>query len=529
MLIRNGRIVDGAGNPWFWGDVRIEGKRIAEMGSDLEKQGEPVIDARKRIVCPGFFDMHSHSEIPLLVDGEGHSKIRQGITTEVTGESQSPGPLYGLALEEGRLSFSRHGVEPTWTTLGEYFEVIEEKGISLNLISYVGHGNIRQSVFGNEPRAPTASELEEMKQLVAQAMEEGAFGLSSAICSPPGIYAEKEELVELCKVVGAHGGIHASHLRDEGDTILEALNEFIEVTEASNCPTDIFHLKVAGENNWRKLAPIVLQTIEAARARGVDITANQYPYNFSSLNLQMPHWTHKGGREAMVARLKDPEHRPRIRRELIEGWPGSMIKQARGEWEGIVVSSVFTEKNRPIQGKTIAEIGRMRGMDPVDVAMDLLIEENARMTVLYHWMSEEDIAEIMQTPWVSICTDGMAVRPEGILGRGVPHPRYYGTFPRILGRYVREKKVLRLEDAVRKMTSLAAQRLKIFDRGLLKPGMYADIVIFDPETVMDMATYQQPHQYPKGIDYVLVNGEIVIEEGEHTGARPGKVLRSTDG
>jgi N-acyl-D-aspartate/D-glutamate deacylase len=528
VLIKGGRIVDGAGNPWFRGDVRTGGEYITEIGLNLKQKDETVIDAKGKIICPGFFDMHSHSEYPLLVDGEGHSKIRQGITTDVTGESTSPAPLKGLALEEARLILRRYDIEPTWRTMTEYFKHVERKGISPNLVCLVGHSTVRQCVFGNEPREPTDSELDEMKDLVAQAMEEGAFGLASSLSHPPGNYAEHREFTELCKVVRSKNGYYSRHLRDEGDHILDALKELIDVGEASGCPVEVLHIKIAGEHNWRKLTPLLLKAIEDARARGVDITANQYPYEFGSAGLAncMPYWSRQGGTNRMVERLRNPETRMKIRSELEAGWPGSWLKETQGEWKGVIVSAVVTEANFHLQGKSIEEIGAIRGVEPVEAFFDVLIEENGTVTALYKWVSDDDISEIMQKPWVSFCTDGSAIRPEGILGEGHPHPRYYGTYAKILSKYVRERKVITLENAIRKATSLSAQRLGIQDRGIIKKGMYADINVFNPETVVDTATYQQPHQYPIGIDYVLVNGEIVIDKGNHTRALPGRVLKS---
>ncbi|MDA1096123.1 MAG: D-aminoacylase [Chloroflexi bacterium] len=529
ILVRDGRVVDGTGNPWFHADVRIVDDRIVEIGRGLaSRTGERVIDAKGRVVCPGFFDMHSHSEYPLLVDGDGQSKIRQGITTDVTGESTSAGPLYGLAREEAQRALRQFGIEPDWTTLAEYFRRIESQGIALNLVCYVGHSTVRQGVFGNEPRPPTERELSDMKRIVAQAMDEGAFGLSSSLSHPPGNYAETSEFVELCRVVAAKGGIYTRHLRDEGDGVLDALQEFIDVGEFSGCPIEVFHIKVAGEHNWRRLTPLVIEAVESARRRGVDITASQYPYEYGSAALAncMPYWSRQGGTGAMVERLRDPELRQRIRAEMDAGWPGSWFKETRGGWEGVVVSTVVTDQNRPHQGRTIAEIARLKGAEPVDVFFDLLIEEGGTVTSMFYWMAEDDIADLMRRPWVSICTDAAAVQPEGVLGRAHVHPRYYGAFPRLFGRYVRERGILTLEDAVRKATSLGALRLGIRDRGTLRPGAYADIVVFDEAGVADTATYEQPHAYPRGIDHVIVNGEVVIEDGEHTGARPGRVLRS---
>ena len=529
ILIRNGRIVDGTGNPWFRSDVRIRDDRIAEIGPGLLRaRTETAIDADDRIVSPGFFDMHSHSEYPLLVDGEAHSKIRQGITTDVTGESTSAAPLLGLALEEAQRALRQYEIEPDWTSMSEYFSRVEAGGISLNLVCYVGHSTVRQSVFGNEPRPPSSQELDEMKRLVAEAMDQGAFGLSSSLSHPPGNYAATPEFVELCKVVAAKGGVYTRHLRDEGDTVLDALRELIDVGEGSGCPVEVFHIKVAGEQNWSRLSPLVIDMVEDARQRGIDITASQYPYEYGSAGLAncMPYWSRQGGTGAMVDRLRDPELRQRIRAELEAGWPGSWLKETRGAWDGIVVSTVVTDANRPLQGRTVTDIARERETEPVETFFDILVEEGGTVTAMFYWMAEGDIADLMRRPWVSICTDGSAIRPDGLLGRSHPHPRYYGTFPRLLGTYVRERGVLTLEDAVRKATSLGAQRLGITDRGVLRPGAFADVVVFDKERVAGASTYQQPHQFPIGIDHVIVNGDMVIEDGAHTGAKPGRVLKS---
>jgi len=527
IIIRGGHVIDGAGNPWIETDVGIRGGRIVRVGRLDSKQALRVIDATGQVVTPGFIDMHTHSEYPLLYDGNAQSKIRQGVTTEVVGEATSPGPIEGPAVGQAKVMLKRYNVDLTWNTLDGYFQRLSKTGTSVNVASYVSSCQVRYDVIGYENRPPSGEELEKMRQLVASTMEQGAFGLTNAIEAKCG-YAKTDELIELAKVVSRYGGIYATHVRGEGDTILDSVREAIEIGEKANVPVEIFHLKVAGKNNWGRM-PEVIRLIESARARGVDINANQYPYiaaNHPMLPL-LPPWALEGGVDKTMERLRDPQLRSRMKQEIedgLHGWDDNKVQQSGG-WQGVVIGGMQTEKNAVLAGKTLEELGTIRGKDPADAFFDLLLEEHGQVMCILFMMNEKDVQTALREPWLDIASDGSSLSIEGLLAAGHPHPRNYGTFPRILGHYVRDEKVLTLEDAVRRMTSLSAQRLGLKDRGLLREGYWADVVVFDPNRVIDKATFSSPKQYPEGINYVLVNGHVVIDQGSHTGERPGVVLR----
>jgi N-acyl-D-amino-acid deacylase len=527
VLIRDGRVVDGSGNPWIKADVGIRAGRIARIGRLERAQASRVIDANGKVVTPGFIDMHTHSEYPLLYDGSAQSKIRQGVTTEVVGEGTSPGPIEGPTIEPAKEMLKRFKIDLTWRTLDGYFERLKKSGSSVNVASYVSAGQVRDDVLGYANRPPDADELGRMRKLVASTMEEGAFGLVDALEATGG-YAKTDELIELAKVVSRYGGIYATHMRGEGDTVLDSVREAIEIGEKGGVPVEIFHLKVAGSNNWGRM-PEVVALIESARARGVDINANQYPYiaaNHPTLPL-LPPWALEGGVDKTMERLKDPQLRARMKHDIMEGLPDWTQNYVRlsGGWKGIVVGATRSDKNASLPGKTLEDNGKLRGKDPADAFFDLLLEEHGQVSCMPFMMNEKDVQTLLRAPWVDIASDGTSLATEGVLGEGHPHPRNFGTFPRILGHYVRQEKVLTLEDGVRRMTSLAAQRLGVKDRGLLREGFWADVVVFDPDRIADRATFEQPKQYPEGIDYVLVNGRVVIDRGKHTGARPGMMLR----
>ncbi len=471
--------------------------------------------------------MHGHSGIPLLVSGLAECTLQQGITTVSEGEGESIAPALGFAAEEIRRSLAFYGLALDWTTLGEFFDRLDRQGIASNLYAYVSHGTVRQAVYGVENRPPSGTELQRMREHVEQAMQDGAFGLSSSMSHPPGVWASTDEFVELARVAASHGGLYARHLEDESDSLIEAIEGVIAVGEQAGLPVEIFHLKVAGPRNWGRLARRAIQVIEDARARGVDVVADQYPYVRSGWPLanSVPSWAREGGDDAMLRRLADPATRRRIRAEIERGFTNSGIGMTKDGLENVYISTLGSAGNQDLVGRSVAEIARARGAEPIETFFDLLIEEEARVRATYWWMSEEDVETIMRAPWVAFGTDGMAVAPTGPLSRGKPHPRYYGTFPRILGRFVRERGILSLEEAIRKATSLPAQRLGLRDRGLLREGFWADIVVFDPETIIDRATYDDPHRFPEGIAHVVVNGVPVIDRGRHTGARPGRVLR----
>ena len=530
LLIVHGTIVDGSGSPWFQGSVAVKDGRIADVGRLPEASARRVIDASGLVVAPGFIDLHAHSDYTLLVDGTAQSKIRQGVTTEILGEASSAGPVVGPAVEDFEKSLSplsqKGGVRLDWTTLGEYFARVERQGVSLNIASYVGSGQVRLCVLGNVGRAPTAEELGKMKGLVEQAMRDGALGLSSGLIYPPNAFAKTDELIALAKVAAKYSGIYVTHIRGEGEHGLQAIQEAIEISEKAGLPAHIFHFKMDGQANWGGMGEQV-KRIQAARDRGVDITANLYPYVAGMTGLQMciPPKYQEGTPEQVVARLKDPKVRAEIRQAITQGLPGWESNEVRsvGGWHGVMVASVQKPENKPYEGKRLDEIARMMGKDPLDALCDLLIAESGSADAIYFSMNAQDVRLAMQQPWVGIGSDGAAVNP-GMKFMGRPHPRFYGTFPRLLGFYVREQKVLALPDAIRKMTSLPAQITGLTDRGLLRPGMAADITIFDPKIVADRATFENPLQYPVGIPYVIVNGVVVIDQGQHTGAKPGRVL-----
>ena len=526
LLIVGGHIIDGSGGPWFAGSVAVKDGTIADVGRLPNATARQVIDAKGLVVSPGFIDLHSHSDYTLLVDGAARSKIYQGVTTEILGEAESAAPVVGPVVPDFDKSLRRYGFQRDWTTLGEYFARVERQGISVNIASYVGSGQVRNCVLGNVNRAPTAEELEKMKTLVEQAMREGAIGMSSGLIYPPNAFATTDELIELAKVAAKYGGVYASHIRSESDTSLSAIDEAIEISEKGGLPAHIFHFKKYGHNNWGHM-PEQVARIQAARDRGVDITADQYPYIAAMTGLEMclPPKFLEGTSEQNVERLKDPKNRAEIRRAIetgLPGWGDDEVKSVGG-WHGVLVASLQKPENKKYEGRRMDEVARMMGKDPLDALCDLLISEGGAAEAVYFGMNAADVELAMKQPWVGIGSDGVAVTPQ-MEFIGKPHPRFYGTFPRVLGYYVREQKVLTLPEAIRKMTSFAAQINGLSDRGLLRPGLAADIAIFDPATVGDKATFENPLQYSVGVEYVIVNGTVVLNKGEHTGAKPGRVL-----
>ena len=525
IVVVNGMVVDGSGSGRFPADIAVIGDTIERIGrlSDAEKRSARcLIDATDLIVSPGFIDIHTHSDYALLVDGTAQSKIRQGVTTEVLGESRSAGPVIGQASRS-----APYGIVVDWSTLGGYFERLEQCGVSVNVASYVGATQVRLCVLGEDSRDPTEAEMDEMRDLVVQAMEDGAFGLSSALLVPPNTYITTGQLVELAQAVKPYGGIYSTHIRSEGEGIQDALREAVETGERAGVPVDIIHLKVADRRLWGQMED-VCDLLEQARKRGLQVTANQYPYiaGQNDLVALVPPWAMENGHEEMMNHLARPSSRRRMERDIYEGIPDWFNHYlAMGDWEGCVVASVTTEKNKPFEGESLAEISKRLGKSPTDVTFDLLLEEGGSVPAVYFLMSEQDVCHAMQQPWVSFGSDGTAVQPEGILGEGKPHPRWYGTFPRILGRYVREEGVISLEEAIRKMTSLNAAKLGITDRGMLVEGNKADVTIFDAERIVDRATFENPHQYPLGVEHVIVNGVMVLDKGSHLGTKPGRVLR----
>ncbi len=529
VLIRNGKVVDGSGNPWVHADIGIMGDRIAFIGTaapDVKAKRE--IDAKGLIVAPGFIDMLGQSETSLLVDKQAVSKLTQGVTTEITGEGESIAPVDQLIVDESKDWSEHFKVMIDWKSLDQYFARLAKQGSGINLGTYVGATQVRKIALGNADRAPNAHELEVMREAVEDAMYDGAFGVSSSLIYAPAAYARTDELIELAKVAAKHGGIYASHIRNEGDREMEALDEAFEIARQAKIPVEIFHLKVSGKQNWGKMKEVIAR-IEEARAEGLDITADQYPYiaSATSLGASIPPKYHEGGKEAFIARLKDPKIRAQIRAELSPTGGNGFENMWRGVGgpEGVMVISVLNPQLKQYEGKTVAQIAQAQKKDPFEALLDLLIADNDNTGAVYFSMDESDVRLAMQQPWVSVGTDYGEVNPEGPLGESKSHPRAYGSFPRILGKYVREEKVLRLEDAIRKMTSLAAQKVKLEKRGMLKPDYFADITIFDPQTIKDVATFENPNRPSTGIEYVLVNGVLSLEGGKVTGKLGGRPLR----
>jgi N-acyl-D-aspartate/D-glutamate deacylase len=526
LVIRTGKIVDGTGNPWRHADLAIRGDRIAAIGVIPPDSARREIDARGLVVAPGFIDIHSHSDYLLLEDGSAQSKIRQGVTTEVLGESGSAGPYQGQFSPP---AFTVQGKSERWTALGDYFDLVERAGVSPNVASFVGLGNVWKCVMGWSHQRPTAAQLDAMKALVEQAMKQGACGLSCALAMPPDSLATTDDLVELCKVVARYGGRFVVHVRNEGAGVFEAIREAIEVGRRAGVAVEILHIKIADQVNWGRMAEVV-KLVDDARNAEVDVQADVYPYTRGQNYLAsiVPPWAHEGGTAKMLARLKDPKERPKLKKDIREGIPGwyNHYTAVGGDWSRMLVSA----GNR-YQGLTMDRVLALRAKgkdpapDPLDDLFDLLIEEGGSVATVYDHHTEKDMTLAMVQPWCSIGSDGLAYATEGPLRRGHPHPRSFGTFPRVLGVYVRRLGLLRLEEAVRKMTSMNAAKIGVQDRGLLRPGSFADVTLFDPDRVSDRATYEEPFRYSEGIEYVIVNGQVVLERGKHTGARPGRALR----
>jgi dihydroorotase/N-acyl-D-amino-acid deacylase len=527
LIITNGHIIDGTGSPWYSGDIGIRDGKIAAIGNLAAAPRTRTIDAAGKVVAPGFIDMLGQSELTILVDPRLPSKIYQGITTEITGEGGSVAPLNDAIIRADHTGYEHYHITPDWRTLREYFARLEKQGMGINLASYVGATQVRRMILGDDDKQPAPEQLDQMKALVQQAMRDGAVGLSTALVYAPAPYAKTEELIALAEEASKFGGIYATHMRDEGDRVIPAIDEALRIGREAHIPVEIWHIKVAGKENWGRM-PEVVAKINAARTEGVDISANTYAYTawFNTMSAFIPPWAHDGGDVKLVERLKDPAMRQRIRKDLL-----TSSNTWQNEWqeipgpESVLIGVVQNPKLLPLQGKTLAEIAKLWNKDPMDALFDLLSEDNAFTEVAVFGMSEPDVALALQQPWVSIDNDSEGTSPEGILGQEHPHPRAYGTFPRILRKYVREEKKLTLEDAIRKFSALPAQRMRLIDRGVLKAGMWADLVVFDPTTIRDVATFDNPNQLSQGMEYVLVNGVAVIDQGKMTGGKPGKVLR----
>ena len=527
LIIRNGHIIDGTGSPWYSGDIGIRNGRIAAIGFLGAAQAKRTIDAHGMVVAPGFIDMLGQSELTILVNPHLPSKIFQGITTEITGEGGSAAPLNDAIIQADKLGYDHLKLTPDWRTLRQYFTRLEKQGMGINLATYVGATQVRRMVLGDDKVQPTPAQLEQMKALVRDAMRDGAVGVSTSLQYAPAPYASTEELIALAAEASKFGGIYATHMRSEGSAIIAAIDEAVRIGREAHIPVEIWHLKAAGKPQWGWMPRIVAQ-IEKARASGVDVGANTYanPAWFNTFSAFIPPWAHDGGDAKMIERLKDPAMRARIRKEmetLSDDWDNEWQEIAGPE--SIIVSVVQNPQLLPLQGKTIAEIARLWNKDPFDTIFDLLIQDNAYTYVAVFGMSEPDVALALQQPWVSVDNDSQGTAPDGLLGQEHPHPRAYGTFPRILRKYVREEMKLHLEDAIRKFSALPAERMRLADRGVLKAGMWADVVVFDPATITDRATFENPNQLSVGMEYVLVNGVPVIDGGKPTNALPGKVIR----
>lgn len=526
VVIRNATIYDGSGEAPFAGSIAINGEKIAAVGDLGNAQGEIEIDADGKAVAPGFINMLSWATTSLIADGKSQSDIRQGVTLEVFGEGWSEGPLteemkQQILAQQGDFTYN---IE--WTTLGEYMDYLVEKGISPNIASFVGATTVRIHELGEEDRPPTAEELARIKELVRVAMQEGALGLGTSLIYTPAFYAKTDELIALAKVASEHGGIYISHMRSEGNRLLEALDELITIAREADIPAEVYHLKAAGKENWDKLDDVI-KKIEAARAEGLQITADMYTYiaGATGLDASMPPWVQEGGFDKWRARLMDDAIRKKVKEEMVEKtdeWEN--LGLAAGP-EGMLLVGFKSDSLKLLTGKTVAEVAEMRGTSPQDVIIDLVIEDESRVETVYFLMSEENIERQIALPWMTFCSDAASLAPEGVFLKRNPHPRAYGNFARLLGKYVRDQQVIPLEEAIRRLTSLPAENLNIRQRGKLEKGYFADVVVFDPATIRDHATFEKPHQYSTGVQHVFVNGAQVLKDGEHTGALPGKVVR----
>ena len=527
FLIRHGHIVDGTGAPWYSGDLAVKDGHIAAIGRLDSATAKQVVDVGGKVVAPGFIDMLGQSEKSILVTPQLPSKIFQGITTEFTGEGESAAPLSDAVVAADSVTWKHYGLTPDWRTFREFFARLEKQGLGINLGSYVGATQVRRVVLGDGDKTPDAQQLDSMKALVRQAMLDGAVGVSTSLQYPPAPYAKTDELVALATEAAKYGGTYATHMRSEGDRIFQSIDEAVTIGREAGIPVEIWHLKSAGKSNWGRMPKIVAK-IDSARRAGLDLAADTYAYPawFNSMSAFVPPWALDGGTAKLVERLRDPASRRRIRREMLT--PSSAWDN---EWqeipgpESVLISVVQNPALLQYQGKTLAEVAKMRKADPIETLLDLLADDHAFTSVAVFGMSESDIAVALKQPWVSIDNDSQGTSPDGPLGKEHPHPRAYGTFPRIIRKFVREEHRLTLEEAIRKFTSLPASRMRIADRGVLKAGMWADVVVFDPDSIRDKATFAEPNQLAAGISWVLVNGAPVIADGKATGALPGRVLR----
>jgi N-acyl-D-aspartate/D-glutamate deacylase len=526
VVIKGGTIYDGTGGEGRQADVALRGDRIAGVGDFKNRPAKHLIDARGLTVAPGFINMLSWSTESLIADGHSQSEIRQGVTTEIMGEGESMGPVNDRVRDKMLRDQKDIHYEIKWTTLAEYLRFLEARGISCNVASFIGATTIRENVIGFEDKAPTPEQLDQMRALVRQEMEAGALGIGTSLIYPPAFYAKTPELVELCKVAAKYQGKYISHMRSEGNQLLEALDELIQISRQARIPAEVYHIKAAGKSNWPKLDSL-LARIEAAQKEGLKITADMYTYTAAGTGLDacLPPWTEDGGYPALFKRLHDPAIREKIAAEVntpSDAWEN--LYQAAGSPNNILLVGFKSEKLKPLTGQSVAEVAKMRGKDPIETIMDLIAEDESRIDSIYFLMSEENVRKEMAKPWISFGSDEASQAPEGVFLKSNPHPRAYGNFARVLGKYARDEKLISLGEAIRRLSALPATNLGLDHRGYLKEGMFADVVVFDPATIGDRATFARPHQYAVGMKHVFVNGVQVVKDGEHTGATPGRAL-----
>jgi N-acyl-D-amino-acid deacylase len=526
VIIKGGMVYDGTGTEPKQADVAIRGDRIAGIGDFKTAKAKTVIDAKGLAVAPGFINMLSWSTESLIQDGRSQSEIRQGVTTEIMGEGESMGPVNDRVREHKIRQQTDFKYDVTWNTLAEYLQFLEKRGVSCNVASFIGATTIREYVIGFEDKTPTPEQLDQMRDLVRKEMEAGALGIGTSLIYPPAFYAKTEELIELCKVAAKYQGKYISHMRSEGNHLLEALDELIRISREAKIPAEVYHIKVSGQRNWPKVDDL-LSRIQAAQKEGLKVTADMYMYiaGGTGLDASLPPWTEDGGYPALFKRLRDPATREKIKAEVqtpTDAWENLYLDA--GGPEHILLAQFKSEKLKPLIGKTLAEVAKIRGKDPIETAMDLIAEDESRIGTLYFIMSEDNVKKELAKPWISFGSDEASQAPEGLFLKSNPHPRAYGNFARVLGKYVRDEKVIPMKEAIRRLSGLPATNLGLDHRGFLKEGMFADVVVFDPATIADRATFEKPHQYAVGMKHVFVNGAQVLKDGEHTGAKPGRAL-----
>ena len=526
VVIKNGTVYDGTGGEGRRVDVGIKGDRIVRMGDLKNLAGAKLIDANGLAVAPGFINMLSWSNESLIQDGRSQSEIRQGVTTEIMGEGESMGPVNEKVRDHMLQQQADIKYDITWNTLAEYLQYLQKRGVSCNVASFIGATTIRENVIGFEDKQPSPQQLDEMRELVRKEMEAGALGIGTSLIYPPAFYAKTDELIELCKVAARYKGKYISHMRSEGNHLLEALDELIRIAREAQISAEVYHIKAAGQKNWNKVDTL-LSRIESAQKEGLKIRANMYTYTAAGTGLDacLPPWTEGGGYPALFKRLRDPDTRRKIAAEVkVDSDQWENLYLAAGSPDRILLVGFKSEKLKPLTGKTLAEVAKMRGKDPIETIMDLVAEDESRISTVYFLMSEENVEKELARPWISFGSDEASQAPEGVFLKSNPHPRAYGNFARVLGKYCRDQKTISLGEAIRRLSALPATNLELDRRGFIKEGMFADVVVFDPAKIADRATFQKPHQYAVGIKHVFVNGVQVLADGEHTGAKPGRVL-----